>query len=231
MVGFGNNNLFSLLIIICFFTSSCKKGTVENPLPIDAVADIDGNIYHFDTIGSQIWMLENLKTTRYRNGDNIPYVADTNVWTKLKTAAYCNSHNSDSLANIYGRLYNWYAATYPCGICPEGWHVASYPEWMELVNYLGGDKIAGWKLRETGTIHWTFNYNATNESGFTALPGGYRSEYNGWYNSLGLYGFWWTGTEQDSLWAVYCRIFYSDGSFYRNLEVKDAGFSLRCIKD
>lgn len=223
--------LFIFFIAISFFTISCIKETDDNLAAKDIVTDIDGNIYHFDTIGNQIWMRENLKTTHYRNGESIPYVPDTNIWTKLKTAAYCNSNNSDSLANIYGRLYNWYAANDSCGICPEGWHIPSYSEWMELVNYLGGDKIAGGKLRETGTDHWTYNYNATNESGFTALPGGYRSEYNGWYNSLGLYSYWWTGTEKDSLWAIFCWIYYSDACFYRKVEVKDAGYSLRCIKD
>lgn len=225
------NAVFIALIFFGFYLSSCKKDSNDNTTSYNIVIDFDDNVYHFDTIGNQVWMRENLKVTHFRNGESIPYVPDTNVWTKLKTPGYCNSHNSDSLADIYGRLYNWYAANDQRGICPEGWHVATSPEWVELVNYLGGETIAGGKLMETGTLHWDANSIATNESGFTALPGGYRSEYNGWYNSIGQYAYWWTGTEIDSLWAIYGRIFYSDGHFNRNTEVKDAGYCVRCIND
>jgi uncharacterized protein (TIGR02145 family) len=223
---------YSLFImIVLFFAKSCKKEDDENKNPIDTITDIDGNVYHFDTIGAQIWLLENLKVTHYRNGDIIPNVTSNGEWEHLRTDAYCNYKNNDSITLIYGRLYNWYAANDPRNICPKGWHIPSYSEWWVLVNYLGGEFIAGGKMKETGQEHWFMNYKATNESGFTGLPGGYRSYYGGECIDIGQNANWWTSTDKDSIWAPVCTLLWYDASFYRDQVLKTSGFNLRCVKD
>jgi uncharacterized protein (TIGR02145 family) len=138
------------------------------------VKDIDGNIYHSVTIGTQVWLTEDLKTTRYNDGTPIPYVTDTAEWGRLHSGAYCWANNDESNKSIYGALYNWY--TTDLGkLCPAGWHVSSNNDWEKLVDYCGGWEIAGGKLKEAGTTHWESpNLGATNEFGFTALPAGGR---------------------------------------------------------
>lgn len=218
------------IILVLILNISCKKDS-DKPVLSDIVIDIDGNIYHFDTIGIQIWMRENLKVARYRNGDSIPYIANNDIWKHMRSEGYCHYRNNDSIANIYGHMYNWYAATDPRNICPEGWHIPSYSEWLILKDYLGGMNVAGGKMKEQGTIHWTINVNATNESGFTALPGGYRSQWTGGFTDIGKNGNFWTTMEQDSIWAVYCWVRNTEGYFHIDNELKNMGFSLRCIKD
>jgi uncharacterized protein (TIGR02145 family) len=139
----------------------------------NTVTDIDGNIYHTVTIGTQVWMVENLKTTKYRNGDPIPNVTG-NAWAALTTGAYCWYNNDAATYKAtYGALYNWYAVADSRNIAPTGWHVPTDAEWTTLTTFLGGESVAGGKLKETGTNHWTSpNTGATNETGFTALPGG-----------------------------------------------------------
>ena len=145
---------------------------VEKP-----VTDFDGNTYLTIRIGTQVWMTENLKVTHYLNGDPLPGVSDNTTWGNLTTGAYCDYNNSPNYSIIYGRLYNWYSVVDIRNLCPTGWHIPSYPEWTTLFTYLGGGIVADGALRETGTTHWASpNSNATNESGFTALPGGARDE-------------------------------------------------------
>ena len=163
------NTWFRLLFIIgCFIAIvySCHK----DPDDPNIVKDIDGNIYHTVTIGNQVWMVENLKTTRYNDGTAIPNVTDSSVWSKLSTPAYCWYNNdASSYKATYGALYNWYAVNVQ-KLCPKGWHVASNAEFYALNSFLDGE--CG-KLKEAGTIHWySPNKGATNETGFTALPGG-----------------------------------------------------------
>lgn len=137
------------------------------------VTDYDGNVYQTVLIGDQCWMMENLKVTHYRNGDPIPHVTDGVTWGNLTSGAYCNYNNDEGNVATYGRLYNWYAVDDSRNIAPAGWHVPSDAEWQTLVDYLGGDAVAGGKMKEAGTTHWASpNTGATNESGFTALPGG-----------------------------------------------------------
>ena len=196
------------------------------------VTDADGNVYHPVTIGTQVWLVENLKTTHYRNGDPISNVTDDTEWSNLTTGAYCSYNNQDSLAAIYGQLYNWYAVTDSRKLTPSGWHVPTDAEWTTLENYLGGINIAGGKLKESGTTHWgSPNTGATNESGFCALPGGQRV--TPWYTTgIGGAAFFWTSTET-STESAYWRYLASDkasidnkGNYY-----KVAGFSVRCLKD
>jgi len=140
---------------------------------VQTITDIDGNVYHSVTIGTQTWMVENLRTSKYRNGDSIINVTNNTSWSTLTSGAYCDYDNTPNNSIIYGKLYNWYAINDSRSIAPMGWHVPTDVEWTTLITYLGGESIAGGKLKETGIIHWeTPNGDATNTSIFTGLPGG-----------------------------------------------------------
>ena len=202
------------------------------------VSDIDGNVYYTVTIGTQVWMRENLGTTKYNDGTLIPLVTDT--WTALTTGAYCDYNNTPSNSITYGRLYNWYvvdnnAATKAASnggknVCPTNWHVPTDTEWTTLTTYLGGENIAGGKLKETGTTRWNSpNAGATNESGFTALPGGYRS--GGVYSGVGDNGGWWSSTEYSTTnaWYMYMYNDYTDATGWDSKKIY--GFSVRCVRN
>jgi len=197
----------------------------------NTVTDYDGNIYHTVTIGTQIWMVENLKTTHYRNGDPIPNVPENTQWRNLSTGAYSNLNNNAENAKTYSRLYNWYAATNSLNICPAGWHVPSANEWKKLETYLGGVGSAGSKMKEAGTNHWINpNTKADNSSGFTALPGGSRNT-EGTFEAIGESGHWWSSTEF-SVTSAWHRRLYCNAAFIDNIYgYKTDGFSIRCIKD
>jgi uncharacterized protein (TIGR02145 family) len=204
------------------------------PAPIcDAVTDIDGNVYRTVTIGTQVWMAENLRVLHYRNGDPIPHVTDGNEWSDLTTGACCPYNNTIIMPLIatYGRLYNWYAVNDSRNIAPEGWHVPSDAEWQTLADYLGGDAVAGGKMKEAGTTHWDSpNTGATNESGLTVLPGGDR-DYNGTYDGMGFLAYFWSSTEVDSGNAWYRYLHCEVSNFGRHSYDKPTGFSVRCVKD
>jgi uncharacterized protein (TIGR02145 family) len=151
-----------------------KKGDFNN------VTDIDGNVYSTVTIGTQVWMAEDLKTTHYTDGTPIPYVTDNPEIVNLKSGAYCWFNNEESNKTIYGAVYNWYATADK--LCPVGWHVSTYSDWATLIDYCGGWELAGGKLKEAGAIHWDApNTGATNETGFTALPAGGHGTSTGWW--------------------------------------------------
>ena len=195
------------------------------------VSDIEGNIYKTIRIGNQIWMAENLKATKFNNGNLIPYVPDVTQWTDLVADGYCWYENNASLyKETYGALYNWYVVN-KGNLCPTGWHVPSDAEWTSLETFLGGVSVAGGKLKEEGTIHWLSpNNGATNESGFTGLPGGYR-DLNGTFNAIGRYGEWWTSTGDNSD-AAWDRHLVNDiTSLVRSSNDINDGFSVRCIQD
>jgi uncharacterized protein (TIGR02145 family) len=197
-----------------------------------ACTDGDYNIYQVVVIGTQTWMAENLKTTKYNDGTAITNVTDNTAWSALSTAAYCDYANTPTYSNTYGRLYNWYAvaSTNPKNVCPAGWHVASDAEWTTLATYLGGESVAGGKLKETGTTHWLSpNAGATNETGFTAISGGYRPT-SGTFGLLGNSGFWWSSTPNAS-YAWYYYMYYGDSSINPGDNDRHAGFSVRCLKD
>jgi uncharacterized protein (TIGR02145 family) len=196
----------------------------------NTVTDIDGNVYHTVTIGSQVWMAENLKVTHYRNGDPIPHVTDHGAWSNLSTGAYSNYNNDVSNVATYGRLYNWYAVSDSRSIAPAGWHVPSDAEWQTLAGYLGGYHVAGGKLKEASTTHWASpNTGATNESGFSALPGGYRSS-NGFYD-VGNVAYFWTTTEHDNNSSWLRNLHYFSSRLNRNSLNEQLGFSVRCVRD
>ena len=195
-----------------------------------SVTDIDGNVYNTVTIGTQVWMKENLKVTKYRNGDAIgTTTSDISSETSPK---YQWAYNGDE-GNVatYGRLYTWYAATDSRGLCPTGWHLPTDTEWTTLTDYLGGGSVAGGKMKEAGTTHWSSpNTSADNSSGFTALPGGYRY-YFGPFGNIGSYGYWWSATEYNTTSAWYRGLYYGTSDAHRDYYYKDNGFSVRCVRD
>jgi uncharacterized protein (TIGR02145 family) len=183
------------------------------------------------TIGTQIWMNVNLDVTKYRNGDVIPQVTDPTAWASLTTGAWCYYNNDSANGKTYGKLYNWYAVNDPRGLAPAGWHVPSDDEWTTLTTFLGGESIAGGAMKETGTTHWQApNTDATNSSGFTGLPGGYRNYLGAFYNVGGL-GVWWSSTEANTTYAWYRTLLYSNGLASRIYNDKEIGFSVRCLRD
>ena len=195
-----------------------------------AVEDIDDNCYETVQIGNQVWMAENLKVTHYRDGTAIPTGHNYSDWSNLTTGAYAVYDNNESNADTYGYLYNWYAAVDSRNIAPEGWHVPTDAEWTILTDYLGGESVAGGKLKEAGTSHWNSpNTEATNESGFTALPGGYCSN-EGNYFDMGYAGYFWSSTWSGSGNAWCRKLYYYYSAVYRNGYDKRVGFSVRCVR-
>ncbi len=228
-----NPLIFSLLLtVLAIYSLSCSKNGVAIPKPVPGtpVSDINGNVYKTVVIGTQVWMAENLKVTRYDNGDSIPDVKDS-TWVSQMSGAYC-WYNNDSVKNMktYGALYNWYAVSDPRGLAPEGWHIPSDNDWTILMNTLGGDSIAATKLKEAGKGHWLSpNSSSTNETGFTALPGGSLYD-NGPFTYLGNYGYWWSSTENTPTTAWFRGMYYSLGVF-KNNSAKSNGYSVRCVKN
>jgi uncharacterized protein (TIGR02145 family) len=200
------------------------------------MTDIDGNVYQTITIGTQVWMAENLKVTHYRNGNAIPNVTGNSEWSNLTTGAYCNYDNDVNNATTYGRLYNWYAVSDSRNIAPEGWHVPSDAEWQTLVDHLGGTEVAGGTMKTPGTIEggdglWhSPNTGATNESGFSALPGGYRIG-GGSFTLLGLNAGFWSSTEAYGYVAWTRFLGYLNSQADRHDLHKLTGFSVRCVRD
>jgi uncharacterized protein (TIGR02145 family) len=212
-----------------FTTTDTTKVVINfNPdLLYDSIYDSQENKYRTIQIGTQIWMAENLKSTRFNDGTDIPFVLEASLWASLTTPAYC-WFNYDSVG--YGAIYNWYTVN-TGKLCPQGWHVPTDEEWTVLTDYLGGKSIAAGKLKETGISHWLSpNGEATNESGFTALPAGYRS-YAGVFNSIKYYGFWWTSTEWSSIGAWYRDIYHGYNYVDRSNSNKNSGATIRCLKD
>ena len=195
------------------------------------VTDIDGNVYHYIAIGTQTWMVENLKTIHYRNGDPIPNVTGNTEWFALVTGAYCWYNNDAATYKAaYGALYNWFAVAESRNIAPTGWHVATDAEWTTLITFLGGQSMAGGKLKETGTAHWlTPNTGATNSTGFTALPGGYRD--SGSFVDIGSTGNWWSSTGYDAIWAESLILYFNYDVANHGHGLKPYGRSVRCVRD
>lgn len=213
-------------LILLFLLTGCYSDREHK-----TVTDIDGNIYRTITIGDQVWMADNLQVTHYRNGDPIPVVGDDTAWHNLSTGAYCYYDNDASNNISYGKLYNWYAINDSRGIAPEGWHIPTEVELAQLAEYLKGDTIAAGKMKSTGTVHWLIpNTGATNESGFTALPGGYRLD-NGSYHTMGSNGYWWSTTRSYEMYAWTPRLYSGFADVKREPYYEKYGFAVRCIKD
>lgn len=225
------------------YGNSLSFKTLNVPL---TVTDIDGNIYHTVIIGTQVWMVENLKTTKYGNGDLIPNMKANSTWAYLTTGAYCD-FNNDSINSITtGRLYNWYSVNDSRKLAPAGWHVPSDAEWQTLINYLGGANIAGGKMKESGAVHWgSWNSGSTNESRFTALPSGLRNIASNYYEcktescySVAIvFNFrneeadWWSSTEINNNEVIVQAVNNFQNNLIKINRGKNLGLSVRCILD
>lgn len=199
------------------------------------VADAEGNRYETQSIGNQVWMKENLRTLRYRNGDPIPTGLSDSVWASITYGA-CSLQGSSGNDTAFGLLYNWYAASDSRGLCPQGFHVPADAEWTILENFLGGRNAAGGKLKATGTVEagdgfWLSpNTGASNSSGFSGLPAGYRNG-SGRLLSQGQFAYWWAADSADDLHAWYRSLAFLNSNSNRNINDKRNGQSVRCIRD
>jgi uncharacterized protein (TIGR02145 family) len=227
-------NSISKTVKINVIPAGVSDAIFNSSLTYGTITDIDGNIYKTISIGSQTWMAENLRTTRFRNGDSIPEVSGNSDWKNLNSVAYCNYENTTDNNKIatYGRLYNWFAVSDIRNLAPVGWHVATDAEWSALTTYLGNETIAGGKLKESGNSHWNIpNNGADNSSGFTALPGGRREYTDGSFINRGYDGFWWSSSAYNPDYSWYRYIHFDVANIYRANFHKQYGFSIRCVKD
>lgn len=214
-------------IVFCFLVFFCCDFM---GLYAQSVKDIEGNVYASTNIGKQVWMAENLKTTKLNDGTPIPLVTKNSDWTSLRTPGYCWFENKIENKEIYGALYNWYAVDTK-KLCPAGWHVPSATDWKNLVTFLGDPIKAGDKLKEAGSDHWkTAITIVTNEYDFTALPAGFR-HYTGGFPDADSYGVFWSSTVYDDMQAWNWGLFYTSSKIYNGYDIKRAGFSVRCLKD
>lgn len=194
------------------------------------VQDQSGNVYNTIAIGTQIWFRDNLRTKKYRSGALIPVKTNADTSTLVGQMYY---YNNDSLTNysVYGALYNWKATQNSDSLCPIGWHVPTDAEWTTLTTYLGGESVAGGKMKSIGTNYWNSpNTNATNETGFSALPGGYRLDDGSFYD-IRNYAVFWSATENSSYNAWYRLLNFNNGSVTRTNYFKSLGASVRCLKN
>jgi uncharacterized protein (TIGR02145 family) len=213
---------------------------VHNPAKTyGTMTDQQGNVYKTIVIGTQEWMAENLTTTVYRNGNAIANVTDVNQWIGLTTGAWCYYNNDSQYECPYGKLYNWYAVADPRHVCPTGWHEPTDAEWSVLINYLdpnasgNNSNDAGGKMKSTGTQYWLSpNEGASNESGFSGLPGGFRGGIVGEFGSgVGNNVSWWSSSESSALNAWELGLGWLGNYAYRSNDPKRGGFSVRCLKD
>lgn len=235
------------LIAGVFLLFSCKKESsnpAKTPTSTTVIAkygngvnDIEGNKYKTVILGTQEWMGENLKTSKYNDGTDIPNVTDSIQWNKLTTGAWCNYNNTESLGKIYGKIYNWYVVSSVTNgnknVCPTGWHIPSMNEWSILKKYLGSDTIAGGKMKDESTNYWESpNVGATNTSLFTALPGGARDGgYRSRFYGLKSYTAWWSSTDEEINFTGGCSIDQNSIIAYEYGDSKTSGLSIRCLKD
>jgi uncharacterized protein (TIGR02145 family) len=220
--------LYPIIILGTFLiiSGSCKKD--ESDDLTETVTDFDGNVYHKVKIGTQMWLVENLKVTHFNNGDPIPPVMDSAIWFNMTSPGYCDYDYNEANGDTYGHLYNLYAVNDARKIAPPGWHIPSDAEWTTLINYLGGVDVAGGKMKTLGTTHWVApNTGATNSSGFSALPGGINKGFQG----LNRSAYFWSSSDPIAT-TSWCRHLNCDYTWVQRLS-GDAfmGMSVRCVMD
>jgi len=238
---------FSIAILVVLFLG-CTTSS-ENNSNFDNLTDIDGNVYESVTICNQTWTKSNLNVSKYSDGTPIPQVTNPKQWINLTTGAWCYFNNDPANEFVYGKLYNWYAVAgiYDAAslgnpllrkkLSPSGWHIPTDIEWTTLTNCLGGREVAGGKMKETGISLWQSpNIDATNSSGFSGLPGGYRSYIGGFgeagsFGLIGSLGYWWTATEYNNVTSWWRNLDYNSSSIGRYGFEKQDGLSVRCVKD
>lgn len=221
---FYKNSHRVLQVFILFLIVGCS----EDEKSIE-VKDMDGNVYTTVKIGSQIWMAENLKTTKYNDGTSIPNV--TGSWYLQNTSAYSDYDDDPIFSDEYGRIYNYYAVR-TGKLCPKGWHVPTKPEWEGLLNHFNDKFEAATRLKESGGTHWINSSNGTNESGFSALPSGFKTGGPcgvSCYSDRGYTAWWWSSTEFNSDYAYFTQLEYA--IFVGNYDYYNSGYCVRCIKD
>jgi uncharacterized protein (TIGR02145 family) len=202
---------------------------------ITSITDFDGNLYQTVKIGTQVWMEENLRSTKYRYGLAIPNVTNLTDWANASAGEYCWYDNDIANKSIYGALYNWYAVS-TGNLCPIGWSVPTDAEWTTLITYLGGETVAGGKIKEAGLTHWASpNTGATNESGFTALPGACRFTGTALdpegFAGIKSGGVWWSASEDDATTSWARSVIFNDIKSIKGNMLKNIGNSVRCIKN
>lgn len=224
-------------ILLMFTTGSSNDESGNNhcvtvQMLDSTVTDYDGNVYHTVRIGEQVWMVENLKVTHYRDGTPIPEVFDDDRWPHATDGAYCMvDDDSTGYKDTYGVLYNFYAVSNTSNLCPEGWHVPSEAECMTLIDYLGGKGVAGSKIKDNSSNLWKAkDTSATNEGGFSGLPAGGRGKF-GSAGDVGYYATWWSSTSYDSAYAWHWGLYPGKNGIRSNPGHKASGFSVRGIKD
>mgnify|MGYP000986876851 CR=1 FL=1 len=218
----------AVAVLTLFGAASCKKDKTETAID-PRLKDIDGNIYDTIKIGTQVWMVQNLKTSKYNDGTPIPTGLSNAAWDSTRSGAYAIPNNDANNDSIYGKLYNWYAVN-TGKLAPKGWHVPTDAEWTTLTTYLGGDNIAGLKMKAiTLWVPYTGITN-TNSSGFTALPAGYRN-YNGTPTPIGINGYFWSSTDYTPAFAKHLYMNYNFSNASISTLDKTFGYSVRCIKD
>ena len=214
-----------------YFERAAKYASIESDPEANALINNNNTSNKTIQIGTQLWATQNLNVSKYRNGDEIPQVQDATEWAALSTGAWCYYENLDENGTKYGKLYNWYALNDPRGLAPEGFLIPSDEDWVTLINYLGGESVAGGKMKENGTAHWNEpNQMATNSSGFKALPGGARGD-NGIFALIGSDGIWWSSSENDILEAKGCQINNDIGNTLSGSSNKKEGYSVRCLSE
>ncbi len=228
--GIFSSNLTGLTANTLYYVRSYATNSVGTAYgtEISFTASPNGTI----TICSAVWMDKNLSVATYSNGDPIPLVTDPTQWAALTTGAYCYYNNDPSTEPIYGRLYNWYAASDPRGLAPAGWHVATNAEWNTMRDCLGGMAVAGGKIKEVGTVHWNSpNTGATNSSGFTALGTGYRTSF-GAFTDIGGSGRWWSSETYNSTLGQGANVYYNTSDLWSSVASdKTGGQHIRCVKN
>jgi len=226
LTGYSGNNYKTVCILAPESSQSVTFNFVN-------CTDADGNHYAVVQIGGQLWMSENLRTTKYRNNDVIPNVVSNQIWSTLNTGACCSYNNTLNPDTVYtfGRLYNWYAINDVRNLAPSGWRIASDSEWTVLSDFLGGMDLAGGKLKDKCLNFWHLpNTGATNETGFTSFPGGYRFM-DGTFDEFGNWCVWWTSSSSSANGAPTRALFFDDLGLGRDISNKKDGFSIRCIKN
>lgn len=189
------------------------------------LVDVEGNIYKSIVLGKQEWMMDNLKVTKYNNGQPIPHIQDSTVWNAWNNGAYVYYKNDTK----HGVLYNWMVINDKRGVCPTGWHVPSSDEWDTLAKFLGGNDVAGGKMK--ARLHWeTPNTSATNESSFHALPKGMYGV-NGSFNNIGKNAYWWSATEYGDVSAWGREVGFNEAGLFTGHGDKRDGLSIRCVKN
>lgn len=221
---------FSLLCLsITGILISCAPKDPPGPGDPTSVTDIDGNVYTVIRIGTQLWTVENLRTARYKDGTSIATGMSNEVWRETTTGAYSIYENEQSNNNTYGKLYNWYAVN-TGKLAPEGWHVPTRAEWETLVAQLGGAPEAGGKMKSTSSLWLAPNLGATNSSGFSALPGGYRSN-GGGFEQRTHTAYWWAANERNATQGNYLTVDNDLAGAAINGATKQFGYAVRLVKD